>query len=97
MPTWASLRLSLRSTSVSSVLLVAGASLFSTVSLRSFLAYARPRFIPSGKEKTLLLFVIRDHVGSTPMSNLTATLTQDMERIWHSLAKAGPLSSRGLV
>lgn len=41
----------------------------------------------SGKQKTLLLFVIRDHVGSTPMSNLTSTLTQDMEKIWHSLSK----------
>lgn len=39
------------------------------------------------KQKTLLLFVIRDHVGSTPMSNLTSTLTQDMEKIWHSLSK----------
>lgn len=45
---------------------------------------------PSGNaahEKTLLLFVIRDHVGATPMANLTATLTQDMERIWASLSK----------
>lgn len=33
------------------------------------------------------MFVIRDHVGSTPMSNLESTLTQDMEKIWHSLAK----------
>lgn len=39
------------------------------------------------QEKTLILFVIRDHVGATPMSNLTATLTQDMERIWDSLSK----------
>ena len=39
------------------------------------------------QEKTLILFVIRDHVGSTPMSNLTATLTQDMEKIWASLSK----------
>lgn len=31
--------------------------------------------------------MIRDHVGSTPLSNLTATLTQDMERIWTSLSK----------
>lgn len=41
------------------------------------------------QEKTLILFVIRDHVGSTPMSNLTATLTQDMEKIWASLSKVG--------
>jgi GTPase SAR1 family protein len=39
------------------------------------------------KDKTLILFVIRDHVGATPIANLTATLTQDMEKIWHSLSK----------
>lgn len=44
-------------------------------------------------EKTLLLFVIRDHVGATPMKNLTATLTQDMERIWDSLSKPEHLAS----
>jgi hypothetical protein len=33
------------------------------------------------------MFVIRDHVGSTPLANLEATLTQDMERIWSSLSK----------
>jgi hypothetical protein len=35
----------------------------------------------------MLMFVIRDHVGATPLSNLEATLTQDMERIWASLSK----------
>lgn len=44
------------------------------------------------QEKTLILFVIRDHVGSTPLSNLTATLTQDMEKIWASLTKVGHFS-----
>jgi hypothetical protein len=43
-------------------------------------------------EKTLLLFVIRDHVGATPLANLTATLTQDMEKIWASLAKVRVLA-----
>ncbi|KAG0199379.1 Dynamin-like GTPase that mediates homotypic ER fusion [Mortierella sp. GBA30] len=40
-----------------------------------------------GKEKTLLLFVIRDHVGSTPLINLSNTLKADLERIWHGLSK----------
>ncbi|CAG8456477.1 RHD3/Sey1 [Gigaspora rosea] len=40
-----------------------------------------------GKEKTLLLFVIRDHVGSTPLANLSNTLTADLERIWDSVSK----------
>jgi len=39
------------------------------------------------KEKTLLLFVIRDHVGSTPLENLSSTLKADLERIWHDLSK----------
>ncbi|KAG0263169.1 Dynamin-like GTPase that mediates homotypic ER fusion [Mortierella polycephala] len=40
-----------------------------------------------GKEKTLLLFVIRDHVGATPLANLSNTLCADLERIWHGLSK----------
>ncbi|RIA79386.1 RHD3/Sey1 [Glomus cerebriforme] len=37
--------------------------------------------------KTLLLFVIRDHVGATPLANLSNTLTADLERIWQSVSK----------
>ena len=33
------------------------------------------------------MFVIRDFVGSTPLANLTQTLTQDMEKIWTGLSK----------
>ncbi|WWD17114.1 protein SEY1 [Kwoniella shandongensis] len=51
---------------------------------------------PRPQEKTLILFVIRDHVGSTPMSNLTATLTQDMEKIWASLSKPQHLADATL-
>ncbi|KAF9115300.1 Dynamin-like GTPase that mediates homotypic ER fusion [Mortierella sp. AM989] len=40
-----------------------------------------------GKEKTLLLFVIRDHVGATPLANLANTLRADLDRIWQGLAK----------
>lgn len=39
------------------------------------------------KDKALLLFVIRDHVGATPLANLAATLKQDLNRIWDSLTK----------
>jgi hypothetical protein len=45
-----------------------------------------PKIIPR-KEKTLLLFVIRDHVGSTPLANLSSTLKTDLERIWQGLSK----------
>ncbi|KAJ7121271.1 RHD3/Sey1 [Mycena crocata] len=37
--------------------------------------------------RTLLLFVIRDHIGQTPLANLQATLTADLGRIWESLSK----------
>ncbi|GAA5928590.1 dynamin-like GTPase SEY1 [Sporobolomyces koalae] len=39
------------------------------------------------QHKTLLLFVIRDHIGATPLSNLKQTLTTDLNRLWQSLAK----------
>lgn len=37
--------------------------------------------------RTLLLFVIRDHIGVTPLANLQATLTADLGKIWDSLSK----------
>lgn len=39
------------------------------------------------KEKTLLLFVIRDFLGTTPLENLEATVRSDLQRIWASLTK----------
>jgi hypothetical protein len=35
----------------------------------------------------MLLFVIRDHIGATPLANLAATLQADMQKIWDALAK----------
>ncbi|THU96755.1 root hair defective 3 GTP-binding protein [Dendrothele bispora CBS 962.96] len=46
--------------------------------------------------RTLLLFVIRDHIGTTPLANLQATLTADMHRIWESLSKPQELQDRQL-
>ncbi|KAG0225884.1 RHD3/Sey1 [Mortierella sp. GBAus27b] len=40
-----------------------------------------------GKEKTLLLFVIRDHIGATPLANLSNTIRTDLEKIWQGLNK----------
>lgn len=37
--------------------------------------------------RSLLFFVIRDHLGTTPLSNLRQTLLQDLQRIWSSLSK----------
>ncbi|KAF8813868.1 root hair defective 3 GTP-binding protein [Phlegmacium glaucopus] len=44
--------------------------------------------------RTLLLFVIRDHIGQTPLANLEATLTADLKRIWDSLSKPTELKDR---
>jgi len=46
--------------------------------------------------RTLLLFVIRDHIGVTPLANLQATLTADLNRIWDSLSKPAELQDRKL-
>ncbi|KAF7427975.1 Dynamin-like GTPase that mediates homotypic ER fusion [Pleurotus ostreatus] len=52
---------------------------------------------PDGtNSRTLLLFVIRDHIGTTPLANLEATLTQDIMRIWDSLAKPTELKDSQL-
>lgn len=37
--------------------------------------------------RSLLFFVIRDHLGTTPLANLRNTLAQDLTRIWSGLAK----------
>lgn len=34
-----------------------------------------------------MFFVIRDHIGQTPLKNLRNTLTQDLTKIWASLSK----------
>lgn len=50
----------------------------------------------STNQKTLLLFVIRDHIGTTPLANLANTLTTDINRIWDSLSKPEGLEDRKL-
>lgn len=37
--------------------------------------------------KVLLLFVIRDHVGVTPLSSLSDSVTRELEKIWCELSK----------
>ncbi|KAJ3536079.1 hypothetical protein NMY22_g6196 [Coprinellus aureogranulatus] len=46
--------------------------------------------------RTLLLFVIRDHIGTTPLANLQATLIADLNRIWDTLSKPDDLKDRKL-
>jgi protein SEY1 len=51
----------------------------------------------SANQRTLLLFVIRDHIGATPLANLQATLTADLQRIWDGLSKPSELQDRKLT
>ncbi|KAF7548555.1 hypothetical protein G7046_g8636 [Stylonectria norvegica] len=37
--------------------------------------------------RSLLFFVIRDHLGTTPLGNLRTTLVQDLTKIWSSISK----------
>ncbi|UTT93676.1 hypothetical protein NDA17_000953 [Ustilago hordei] len=48
---------------------------------------------PGAKDKTLLLFVIRDHIGVTPLQNLSATVMADLTKIWLSLSKPDGLGN----
>ncbi|KAL7269082.1 Dynamin-like GTPase that mediates homotypic ER fusion [Rhizina undulata] len=41
----------------------------------------------STTHRSLLFFVIRDHIGNTPLSNLSNTLLTDLSHIWNSLSK----------
>ncbi|KAK7692530.1 Dynamin-like GTPase that mediates homotypic ER fusion [Cerrena zonata] len=50
----------------------------------------------SSSQRTMLLFVIRDHIGTTPLANLEATLSADMNKIWDSLSKPPELQDRRL-
>ncbi|KAL9936593.1 hypothetical protein V8E36_004661 [Tilletia maclaganii] len=49
------------------------------------------------KDKTLLLFIIRDHVGHTPLQNLQATIMADLNRLWDGLSKPDGLESSSIT
>ncbi|KAG8688636.1 Dynamin-like GTPase that mediates homotypic ER fusion [Ceratobasidium sp. 423] len=48
-------------------------------------------------QKTMLLFVIRDHIGATPLANLSTTLQADMQKIWDGLVKPEGLANAQLT
>lgn len=45
------------------------------------------------KDRTHIVFVIRDHIGATPLENLQRTLEADLELIWDSLSKPDGLET----
>lgn len=44
------------------------------------------------EHKVLLLFVIRDHIGTTSKASLAATVTQDLVKMWDSLSRPAELA-----
>ncbi|KAI0220473.1 Dynamin-like GTPase that mediates homotypic ER fusion [Massospora cicadina] len=44
-------------------------------------------FRHQGRSKTLLLFVIRDHIGKVPLPHLAETIKLDLQRAWSEIAK----------
>lgn len=46
--------------------------------------------------RSLLYFVVRDFLGTTPLQNLRNTLMQDMTRIWSSLSKPAGLEKSNI-
>jgi hypothetical protein len=51
----------------------------------------------SAGSKTLLLFVIRDHVRAvTPLEPLTQAVEADLEKIWSGISKVRELSMKWL-
>lgn len=47
----------------------------------------------STTHRSLLFFVIRDFVGTTPLQNLQKTLMEDMSRLWDSISKPAGLEN----
>lgn len=43
--------------------------------------------------KSLLFFVIRDHLGTTPLKNLQNTLMQDLSKLWSTISKPAGLEN----
>lgn len=41
--------------------------------------------------RSLLFFVIRDHLGTTPLANLQNTLIQDLNKLWSTISKPNGL------
>ncbi|TIB04641.1 hypothetical protein E3P96_01585 [Wallemia ichthyophaga] len=66
------------------------------VNFSMFIANSQASFPESKPPKTLLLFVIRDHIGTTPLDNLRSTLTNDIENIWNSVSKPEGLAKADL-
>ena len=73
------------------VVMILRSQLHLTVGLLKTVFEVNLSLFQAGKNKShdrsLLLFVIRDHIGATPLQNLENTLVADLNKLWDSLAK----------
>lgn len=70
----------------------ANLGLLKTVFEVNITLFGKSKLDSNNDHKVLLLIVIRDHVGTTPVESLAETITQDLKKIWDSLLKPGELS-----
>ncbi|KAI5963861.1 SEY1 [Candida theae] len=70
----------------------ANLGLLKTVFEVNITLFGKSKLDSTNDHKVLLLIVIRDHVGTTPVESLAETITQDLRKIWDSLSKPGELS-----
>lgn len=70
----------------------ANLGLLKTVFEVNITLFGKSKLDANNDHKVLLLIVIRDHVGATPVESLAETITQDLKKIWDSLLKPSELS-----
>lgn len=69
----------------------ANLGLLKTVFEVNMTLFGKSKLNSNNDHKVLLLIVIRDHVGATPVESLAETVTEDLKKIWDSLLKPGEL------
>ena len=63
------------------------------MSISRSLAFLTSLISSRSQTRSLLFFVIRDHIGNTPLTNLRNTLIQDLTKIWSSISKPAGLEN----
>ncbi|KAI5954670.1 SEY1 [Candida jiufengensis] len=65
----------------------ANMGLLKTVFEVNITLFGKSKLEKKNDHRVLLLVVIRDHVGNTPVESLASTITQDLKKMWDSLSK----------
>ncbi|KAI3404536.2 SEY1 [Candida oxycetoniae] len=67
-------------------------ALLKTVFEVNITLFGKSKLDSKNDHKVLLLVVIRDHLGNTPIENLAATVTTDLKKMWDALVKPSELA-----